>query len=265
MYSKPQLLLKYIQYYFTASNGKGHGMHSPFVFDFITKILNDKTVYPECEKVEALRNQLLNDDTVLEVEDFGAGSVIDKKNKRSISSIAKNAAKSKKFGQLLFRMVRYYQPALVLELGTSLGITTSYLSLAKPGARLITMEGSKEIANAAKKNFKNLEIKNVELIEGNFDNTLSSVVCGLSSVDFSFIDGNHRKEPTVRYFKELLTKTNKNSIVVFDDIHWSSEMEAAWETIKNNAAVTSSIDLFFIGIVFFRKEFKQKQHFAIRF
>ena len=265
MYSKPQLLLKYLQYYFTASNGKGHGMHSPFVFEFITKILNDRTVYPSYEKVEALRNQLLNDSTILEVEDFGAGSVIDKKSKRSISSIAKNAAKAKKFGQILFRMVKYYQPATILELGTSLGITTSYLSLAKPGGRLITMEGSKEIADAAKQNFNAIEIKNVELIEGNFDNTLASVVRGLSSVDFAFIDGNHRKEPTERYFKELLAKINNDSILVFDDIHWSSEMEAAWGAVKNNAAVTCSIDLFFIGIVFFRKEFKEKQHFVIRF
>src|SRR6187551_2930741 len=160
MYSRPQLLLKYLQYYFTASNGKGHGMHSPFVFEFITKILNDKTVYPAYEKLEELRDQLLNDNTVLEVEDLGAGSVIDKKSKRTISSIAKNAAKPKKFGQLLFRMIKYYQPATILELGTSLGITTSYLSLAKPGARLITMEGSKEIAGVAMQNFKVIELKN---------------------------------------------------------------------------------------------------------
>jgi predicted O-methyltransferase YrrM len=265
MYSPLQLAIKYFNYWITASNGKGHGMHSPFVFEFITKILNDRTAYTEYEKVEALRDQLLNDTTVLEVEDFGAGSVIDKKNKRSISSIAKNAAKPKKFGQLLFRMVKRYQPKTILELGTSLGITTSYLSLAKPDARLITMEGSKEIADVAKQNFNAIELKNVELIEGNFDNTLSFVVRDLSSVDFSFIDGNHQQEPTERYFKELLSKTNNDSILVFDDIHWSSEMEAVWETIKKNPAVTCSIDLFFIGIVFFRKEFKEKQHFVIRF
>nr|AIA17769.1 Methyltransferase domain protein [uncultured bacterium] len=265
MYSPLQLAVKYLHYWITSSNGKGHGMHSPFVFEFIAKILNDKTVYPEYEKVEALRDRLLNDNRVLEVEDFGAGSVIDKKNKRSISSIAKNAAKPKKFGQLLFRMIKHYQPVTILELGTSLGITTSYLSLAKPDGRLITMEGSTEIADVAKQNFKAIELKNVELIEGNFDHTLASVVRGLSSVDFAFIDGNHRQEPTERYFKELLAKTNNDSILVFDDIHWSSEMEAAWGTIKKNAAVKCSIDLFFIGIVFFRKEFKEKQHFAIRF
>jgi len=130
---------------------------------------------------------------------------------------------------------------------------------------LITMEGSKEIAEVAKRNLKSLKAGNTEIVEGNFDNTLSSVVSRLSTVDFAFIDGNHRKEPTERYFKELLSKTNNDSILVFDDIHWSSEMEAVWETIKKNPAVTCSIDLFFIGIVFFRKEFKEKQHFVIRF
>jgi len=265
MYSPFQLAIKYFNYWITASNGKGHGMHSPFIFELITKVLNVKEGRPEYEKVEALRNQLLNDNSVIEVEDFGAGSVIDKKSRRSISSIAKNAAKPKKFGQLLFRMVKHYQPTTILELGTSLGITTSYLSLAKPDARLITMEGSKEIADIAKRNLRNLEIRNFEIIEGNFDDTLSSVVGGLSSVDFGFIDGNHRQEPTERYFKELLSKINNDSILVFDDVHWSSEMEAAWETIKKNAAVTCSIDLFFIGIVFFRKEFKETQHYVIRF
>ena len=265
MYSRFQLGPKYLRYYLAASNGKGHGMHSPFVFEFIIKVLNDKTIYPDYEKVEALRSRLLNDQTVLEIEDFGAGSSVTKKNKRSISSIAKNAAKPKKFGQLLFRMVKHYQPATILELGTSLGITTSYFSLAKPDARVITMEGSKEIAEVARVNFRNLEIRNLEIIEGDFGTTLSSLIAHYSSIDFAFIDGNHRQEPTERYFKELLAKTNNHSILVFDDIHWSGGMEAAWETIKNNAAVTCSIDLFFIGIVFFRKEFKERQHFAIRF
>jgi len=264
MYSKPQLLLKYLQYYFTASNSKGHGMHSPFVYEFITRVLNDKNNYPDYKKVERLRKQLLHDSRLFVVEDFGAGGEFLKEHEKSINSIARNAAKSKKYGQVLFRMIKYYGPSTILELGTSLGITTSYLSMAKPDARLITMEGSKKIADVAKQNFKTLELKNVDLIEGNFDNTLSTVVCGLSSVDFAFIDGNHRQGPTERYFKELLAKTNNDSILVFDDIHWSSEMEAAWETIKKDASVTCSIDLFFIGIVFFRKEFKEKQHFTIR-
>lgn len=265
MYSPAQLALKYLKYYLTASNGKGHGTHSPFVFDLITKVMNDKTAYPEYAKVESLREKLLKDKTVLNVEDFGAGSVVSKSTQRTVSSVAKNAAKPKKLGQLLFRMVKFYQPSTILELGTSLGITTSYLSLAKPDARLITMEGAKEIADIAKKNFRNLEIGNIEIVDRNFDDTLSSVVRGLSTVDFAFIDGNHRQEPTERYFYQLISKVNNDSILIFDDIHWSAEMEAAWETIRKHESVRCTIDLFFVGIVLFRIEFKVKQEFVIRY
>jgi len=278
MYSKFQLSLKYLQYYFSASNSKGHGMHSPFVFEFITKVLNDKTSYPAYSQVENLRQQLLKDQTLLTVEDFGAGSVVDKTNQRSVASIAKNAAKPAKFGQLLYRMVKHYQPGTILELGTSLGITTSYLSLAKPDATIITMEGAKSIAETARQNFKDLNLlqgssfgQNISIQEGNFDQTLPSVietlsrVEGLSSLDFAFIDGNHRRDPTERYFDQLLPITHNNSLLIFDDIHWSREMEQAWETIKRHPSVRCTIDLFFIGIVLFRQEFKVKQHFSIRF
>jgi len=207
----------------------------------------------------------LKDNTNLNVEDHGAGSAISKTGQRTIASIAKNAAKSRKIAQLLFRMVIFYQPRRVLELGTSLGITASYFSLGNPYGKVTTMEGANEIGTVARKNFNNLQLKNIELIDGNFDDELSSIVDKLSSVDFAFIDGNHRQEPTERYFKELLSKMTNDSILVFDDIHWSKEMEAAWKTIKEHEAVRCTIDLFFIGIVLFRKEFKEKQDFVIRF
>lgn len=265
MYSKFQLGLKFLSYYFTASNSKGHGMHSPFVFEFITKVLNDKTVYPAYVVIEDMRTQLLKNQAMLTVEDFGAGSTQDKINQRTIASITRNAAKSPKYGQLLYRMVRHYQPQNLLELGTSLGITTSYLSLAKPDAHLITMEGAVSIAETALQNFKTLKLQNISLIEGNFDHTLGGVISKLPGLDFAFIDGNHRREPTERYFDQLLPATHNDSILIFDDIHWSAEMEQAWQTIKRHPSVRCTIDLFFIGIVFFRNEFKEKQHFIIRF
>lgn len=272
MYSPFTLAHKYLQYYITASNGKGHGVHSPFVFDFITNVLTDDRYFQSYGEIENLRKKLLLDKTILQVEDFGAGSV-SKKNKstsvntdrRSIASIAKNAAKPQKFGRLLFRMVNYYQPVTILELGTSLGISTGYLAAANPAAKVITLEGASQIARIAKQNFKILELKNIELTEGNFDETLSSVIAGLGQVDFAFIDGNHRKEPTENYFNQLLSRSSAATILVFDDIHWSKEMEQAWETIKSDARVTCTIDLFFIGIVFFNTSFKEKQNITIRF
>jgi predicted O-methyltransferase YrrM len=265
MYSKFQLGQKYLHYYLTSSNGKGHGIHSPFIFHFITKILNDKHHYPEYNAVENLRQRLLKDQTLLTIEDFGAGSSINKSARRSVASIAKNVAKTKKYGQLLFRMVKGYKPKTILELGTSLGITTSYLAMANRDAEIITMEGANEVAGYAENNLRLLNLLNVKLIHGNFDNILSSSIDQLPSVNLAFIDGNHRREPTERYFRQLIAKANSDSIFIFDDIHWSKEMEQAWETIKSHETVRCSIDLFFIGIVFFRQEFKEKQHFVIRF
>jgi predicted O-methyltransferase YrrM len=265
MYSNWQLARKYLTYYLTSSNGKGHGTHSPFIFHFITQVLNDKKHYPEYDTVERLRNELLKDETLLTIQDFGAGSSLSKTNKRTVAVIAKNSAKPKKFGQLLFRMVKEYQPETILELGTSLGITTSYLSLGKPTANLVTMEGADEVANVAAKNFKKLAVNNITIVQGNFDDTLPAVVRGQSSVDLCFVDGNHRQEPTERYFREIMPKTNNDSILIFDDIHWSREMEAAWDTIKDHPSVRCTVDLFFIGIVFFREEFHEKQHFTVRF
>lgn len=265
MRQRCHLIVKYLRYWLTASNGKGHGTHSPFVFDFIINVLNDKTNYPAYSKVEHLRRQLIKDKTVLSVEDMGAGSVISKTNTRSVATIARHAAKPAKYGQLLYRMVRHYHAGTVLELGTSLGITTSYLALADTGTKLTTIEGAGSIAAVARQNFRALNIDNVSLVEGNFDDRLPAVLASLPTLDFCFIDGNHRREPTLRYFDQLLAKTGNDTILVFDDIHWSPEMENAWNTIKQHEAVRYTIDLFFVGLVFFRSEFREKQHFTIRF
>ena len=265
MYSTFQLAKKYLHYYFTASNGKGHGVHSPFVFELINKVLKDKKQYDCYSVIEKQRQTLLQNNETIEVEDFGAGSSMLKSNKRGIKNIAVSSLKPKKFAQLLFRMVQHYKPATVLELGTSLGITTIYLAKGNENAIINTCEGSSAIAAVAKNNFDTLQIKNIRLTEGDFAKTLSPLLNEIGKVDFAFVDGNHRKEPTEEYFTKLLNNSTHTTILVFDDIHWSKEMEAAWDTIKNHPSVTVTIDLFFIGLVFLNPDFKVKQHFVIRF
>jgi predicted O-methyltransferase YrrM len=265
MYSKVQIATKYINYYLTASNGKGHGIHPPFVYDFVTKVLNDKTQYAAYKNVEQLRQQLLHDTTIIEVEDFGAGSGISKTNKRSISSICKNAAKTKKLAQLIFRIAQFYNCRNCIELGTSLGISTSYIAQANEFGRVITCEGSKNIAAKAKQNFEKLILKNITLLQGEFETSYSKALQEMQSVDLLFIDGNHQYEPTIHYFEKALPQLHKDSIVIFDDIHWSMDMENAWDAIKKYDAISETIDLFFIGIAFFRKGQQAKQDFEIRF
>lgn len=266
MYSLVKLGAKYLKYWLTAENGKGHGIHSPFVYDFVTKVLNDFNTYYCYEPVEALRKKLKQDDTVLTLQDFGAGSRVHASYHRKISAIANSSLKPRKFAQLLFRIINHYQPKNILELGTSLGITTAYLASANNNIPVITMEGAAAVAAIAQKNFLQLNIQNITVVEGNFDETLDKVLNEkLPIVDFAFIDGNHRKDPTIAYFTKLLPHIHEHSILVFDDIHWSEEMEAAWNLIKQHTAVTLAIDLFFIGIVFFRSEQKTKEDFVIRF
>ena len=173
MYSSLQLALKYCRYLLTASNGRGHGVHSPFVYEFIRQVLNDKRQFDCFNSIEYLRGQLKKDTTEIAVPDFGAGSRLQLSNTRKISSIAASSLKSKKYSQLLFRIVHFYKPQTILELGTSLGLTTSYLSCANPAAKVITLEGAPEIAKAAKNNFAELDLSNIEIVQGNFDEKCS--------------------------------------------------------------------------------------------
>jgi predicted O-methyltransferase YrrM len=258
------LSMRYIRHLVMASNGRGHGIHSPFVFQFIQKVLNDKQPYHEYEKVEQLRDKLLSESTPVPTEDYGAGSN-NGRGSKSVALITANAAKSYKYGQLLFRFVRFYKPHYILELGTSLGISTAYMASADKTSVIVTGEGNHVIATLAKRNLDSLGLTNVRIVTGNFDNTLPQMVSAMPQVDLAFIDGNHRKEPTLRYFNELMKRMTPESIIIFDDIHWSREMEEAWEEIQQHTSVMVTVDLFFFGIIFFREEFKVKQHFRIRF
>ena len=242
-----------------------HGVHSPFVFNLLKNCFYDKKKYPEYSILKNYRNSLLKSKSTIEVTDFGAGSRTGLTKNRKVSEIANSSLKSKKFAQLLFRMINYYQPETILELGTSLGVTSAYLASAKPDATLITMEGSASIASIAKNNLNQLNLKNVRVVEGNFDETLSNTLSKVQQIDFAFLDGNHRYQPTIDYFNQVLEKSTENTIIVIDDVHWSKEMEQAWVYIKQHPQVTLSIDLFFIGIIFLRKEFKIKQDFVICF
>jgi predicted O-methyltransferase YrrM len=166
---------------------------------------------------------------------------------------------------LLFRMVNYYQSKNILELGTSLGIGTSYLALANPAATITSIEGSKTIADYAMKNFKAYQIQNVQQVVGNFDTVLPDVLANNPLFDFVFIDGNHQYHPTLNYFNLLITKVAEEAILVFDDIHWSPGMKQAWQEIAADTRVKLSVDVFQFGIVFINKNFKEKQHFIIKY
>ncbi|HLX67120.1 MAG TPA: class I SAM-dependent methyltransferase [Puia sp.] len=271
MYSRLRLAEKYLRYYLTAANGKGHGIHSPFVYDLVRSVLCDKSRDPAFAVIEGLRRRLLRDGSVLEVEDLGAGAVRGRLEVRRVAEIARNAAKPARLGQLLFRLAKYYRPRVVVELGTSLGLSTAYLAAGAADAKIWTIEGSVAVAERASVNLAELGFGQVEgsgrveVVKGNFDAVLEPLLERTGPVELAFVDGNHRCGPTLRYFDILMRHSGRASMLIFDDIHWSTEMERAWAEIKADPRVMLTIDLFFLGLVVRRDEFKVKQDFTIRF
>ena len=243
-----------------------HHLHSPFTYDLVKNVVNDKYRYPDYKKVYGLRNLLKKDGSEIMVTDFGAGigGKGDAFIQKSVSSLFKNNSIRPKYGELLYRFVKQLKPTHILELGTSLGISSAYMAFAAPDASIVTVEGCKGVAEKAAGNFTRLGLKNIKQEIGNFDSILDQVIDAMPMIDFAFIDGNHRKEPTIRYFESCLRKVNNDTVLIFDDIHWSQEMNEAWKFIQSHQSVTLTLDLFQFGIVFFRKELS-KQDFIISY
>lgn len=265
MYSPFVQAWKFLRYYLTASNGRGHGIHSPFVYQLVREVLMDTRSYEAYVRPEQYRMAQERNTRLLEVKDLGAGSVSRATRERTVRSIAKTSVKHKRYAALLFRLGRFLGAARVLEMGTSLGVTTMYLAGIPGLNQLVTMEGADEVADIARQAFRQYGYGHIELEEGDFDQRLSEVLDRMGTVDLVYVDGNHRKEPTLRYFTALLPRLGNDGCIVFDDIHWSREMEEAWRAICADPRVSLSIDLYAIGLVFVRREHLEKQHFTIRF
>jgi predicted O-methyltransferase YrrM len=255
------LIFQYFRYLLKARDE--HSLHSPFAYDFYTKIIKDRLSHEDFNEIESLRERLKQNSKAIEVTDFGAGSGVDNSRSKIISAICINSEKKPAIAQLIYRIIKSIQPKTIIDLGTSLGITTLYEAKANPLANVYTFEGCTNTAAMAKENFESLSVRNIEIVVGNIDNTLSEVIEKLPSIDFAFFDANHRYESTVNYFLKCLEKINEDSIFIFDDIYWSKEMKQAWEEIKRHPSVGMSMDLFFIGIIFFRKK-QPVQHFTLK-
>jgi len=253
-----QQIKSYIKFLYHSKNE--HGVHSPFVFNLITKCFYDKTKFPEYNVLKNYRNSLLTNKNTIEVTDFGAGSRVFKSNTREISKIAQTAGVSPKNAKLLFRIVNYFQPNSILEIGTSLGLATSALSFGNKNTKITTLEGCLNTMSIAKNQCQLQNLNNVEFINTEFSTYLKNHTT--SNFDLVYFDGNHSQKATLEYFELLLPTITNESVWIFDDIHWSAEMENAWEIIKNHPKVKVTIDTFQWGILFFREE-QEKEHFVI--
>lgn len=257
------LLKQIVHYHLNASFWRGYGVHSPFVYHIVRHII---TTRKKDQYTNALartyRDYMLKNKTLIDVTDYGTG--LSRNQQRCVRNIAKKAAISNKYGLMLNRLVRDLKPRYIVELGTSLGISTQYIARAmEDGAKMITIEGCPNCSAIAKQRFDDEGINDVSFVVGNFDKVLPDILSQEDVPDFFYVDGNHTYEATMRYFNMIAEKSSSRTVIVFDDIHWSKGMTTAWSEIVADERVMTSIDLLQVGIVFFR-DGCQKEFFRVR-
>ena len=240
-----------------------HSLHSPFVYDLYTKVIKSSNTIIKFPEYESLRQELKKDHTLIPTSTFGAESTINKKPEREISNIAGEGISDQKCSQLFYSLGNYFGSKVVLELGTSLGLNSLYLS-SIPDAQVTTMEGCEQTLQIATQHFDRFQKKNIIPVAGNIDSSLPDYLGKIRHIDLVFFDANHRYEPTINYFEQLLRHTHASSLFIFDDIHWSPDMKQAWIEITSHPLSRVSMDLFQIGLVFFDPELP-KQKFILEF
>lgn len=241
---------------------KGHGVHSPFVYTLCEEVFYNNNPFYSFVQLNKVRQQLLRDETELDIEDFGAGSKALNSRHRKVSDIARYGISSQQQSEVLYRLVNYLNPKACLELGTSLGLNTLYLASVNSAIQVTTIEGSSSLCNYAKELAKRNKYPTIEFVNARFDTVLEELV-QKTQFEFVYVDGNHTYEATVAYFNCLLHHRQNNTVILFDDIYWSKGMTRAWQEICQNTNVTLSIDLFYMGLVFFKSEFKNKTHYRL--
>jgi predicted O-methyltransferase YrrM len=252
----------YLKYILSSSNRKGHGIHSPFVFDLVTRVFRDKTDKGKAALIEKLRKRLKEDNTIIEVTDLGAGSGGERNKTGKVSDIIRKSAVPIKYGMLLSNMAHEFGMPLIIEFGTSFGISTMYMASGCTSADVITMEGSSVVAEIASGNFIESGLAKIKVLIGSFEENLDKIVESGIRPGLVFIDGNHRKEATLDYFYKIAEISDRETVVIIDDINYSPGMAGAWSLIKEHEKVSVTIDLFRMGIVFFRKG-AARQHYMI--
>ncbi len=259
-YNSIQISIKYLRY--LKQSKTRYRVHSPFVFSLIENVLRRQPPFYAFKKIEQWRDKLFEDKTELNVKEFGAGSRVSKS--KLVRDIAETAVSSQNQSEWLFGLANYFKAKTIVELGTSVGVSTAYLAAASKTSWVYTFEGNEELIEIATEGWQKLKIRNVEAVVGDIDIQLPKFLGALKTkIDLVYLDANHTYEATINYFNQLKPFLDSDSMVIVDDIHWSEGMEKAWFELKNDEQVSISIDLFYKGLLFFRSDIEE-EHFVLR-
>ncbi|MFB6258529.1 MAG: O-methyltransferase [Flavobacteriales bacterium] len=245
--------------------GKARGryrIHSPFVHELLENTLRDDSPRPAYRVIEERKNGLQKNRDRISVKDMGAGSKWSKKEKRRIRDIATCSGVDKRYGRLLYRLAERFAPSHAVELGSSLGIGTLYLAGGCKGS-VHSIEGCPNSAAIARESIEQSGFGNATILQGDLQEELPPLLEQLPWIDLMRIDGDHRGSALLHYFERGMEKAHNDTLFILDDIHWSPDMEKAWETLKKDPRVTLTLDLYRMGLLFLRKEQKDPIHLRI--
>jgi predicted O-methyltransferase YrrM len=246
-------IVKYLRYILLSRHRKGHGIHSPFVYDMVSRVFRNKTDKEIVLSVEQVRRKMISDKRMIIVHDMGSHSELRKNKPRKVSEIATMSPVPRKYGALLANLADEFGKPLIIEFGTSFGISTMYMAEACKDSSVVTIEGCPSIAEIAKQNFADAGLTNISLRVGSFDNIILDLAVQGVKPGLIFIDGNHRKESVIHYFNQMTELSDSNTVIIIDDINYSRQMSEAWTEIKLHKKVSVTIDIFRMGICFFRE------------
>lgn len=253
-----------LKYLLFSGHRKGHGIHSPFVFDFITGVLRKDMPAKEKEAVNSIRRSMEDCKTRVTVNDLGAGSGSLPAGSRRLCDIARRSSVHHRYGKVLYNLASAYDGLNILEMGTSVGISSLYLAMGAPSSEIVSIEGCPELSAIAENNFLQADVDNVHVLRGGFEKVLPGLKKDGYKAALVFVDGNHRGKAVLEYFSCLKELIAGESVIIFDDINYSFEMNEAWKEIKSDLHVSLSIDVFQMGLLFFKKGMV-KQDFVIRY
>ena len=242
-----------IQYVWHAKSS--YYIHSPFVFNLLTNVINRRIEPSEFQKLNSIRSELINNNDKIEIEAVGTSSVT---TKAFVSSIAKRYSVSSKYGRLLYNLVNHFQPSTILETGTGLGLSAANMALGNSHATVHTIDAISSLSNVAKQTLNNHNIHNVVFHNGQLDEVLEKICKDIQPIDAAYLDANHTYDATLRYFNILQPYLTTKAFVVIDDIHWSKDMNRAWKKLCQHESVTLSLDFYRMGVLFLNPDLSRE-------
>jgi predicted O-methyltransferase YrrM len=261
--SRTYTATQYLSHFFRSK--RWDAFHSPFLFSLFTYCSDDGITHPLFENIERKRRDLIQSKEIIEKHDYGAGSTYQpNKNTDSISRIAKHALSLPFQCRFLYRLAVFTKSRLIVELGTSLGISTAYLGLANSTSRVDTVEGDPAIANVARKVFSSLQLENIHIHNKSFETFLADGLTEEKQIDLLFLDGHHTSAALWKYYHAMKPYISDQTIIIVDDIYWSADMTSGWKKLLDLPEVTQSVDCFHFGLLFFNQDFLNKEHHCIR-